>query len=655
MSEREITRRTFLRLSAIAATGAIMAACAPAVQEAAPAEMEAAPAAPSGPEAPMLAEMVESGTLPPLEQRLPENPLVWDAKDVQILEPEEARYGGTLKLGHVKDIDMLAQVNYARLLSDRSEFVAHFAEGWEFADDSTSLTFFLRKGVRWSDGEPYTTADILWWWDHIVTSEFADSPQSLYNLDPGADELIAVDDYTLQIKFGKSKPLFLLESQGFAGGETSPIDRCAPHFVEKFHPAFNPISGKDPKEQFQEMFDALRLLPRYLEDPERPVLWPWRIVDYKEGQLVRLERNPYYWAVDRQGRQLPYTDHCENFLLGDADGETERLKFLAGETHYIRRTTTGADITLFKENEEKSQIDTLFYQRETNLGVGFNTAHVDPNWAEVLDQADFRRALSIAVDRNLILETVYGGFGEVGQGINESGKYDPEIDGKWIDYDPQKASDMLDAIGLDQRDAEGFRTFADGTKMTLIAYYVPGWPSGLGTDEVFEIITEQWSEVGVRSVPKGVTHPVRGERVKNRDFEVYILGWWGGTWLWDLIIGTGAHGFAPSNASWWRNRDKPEGERPGVEPTGTLRELFELEEICFTTTDEAERRDALRRQKMLLADQLFGMGFVQNGPKPIGASKKLRGVWGRFGTDEMLVINPDEGDTWFHQFWIDEG
>ena len=96
----------------------------------------------------MLAEMVEAGTLPPLDQRLPQNPLVWDAKDVQILEPEEARYGGTLKLGHVKDIDMLAQVNYARLLSDRSEFVPHFAEGWEFSDDFTSLTFFLRKGLR---------------------------------------------------------------------------------------------------------------------------------------------------------------------------------------------------------------------------------------------------------------------------------------------------------------------------------------------------------------------------------------------------------------------------------------------------------------------------------------------------------------------------
>ena len=189
--------------------------------------------------------------------------------------------------------------------------------------------------------------------------------------------------------------------------------------------------------------------------------------------------------------------------------------------------------------------------------------------------------------------------------------------------------------------------------MTLIAYFVSGWPAG--SDDTFEIITEYWNEVGVRSLPKSVQHPVRAERIKNRDFEVYILGWWGGTWLWDLIIGTGAHGFAPSNASWWRNRNKPADERPGVEPTGALRELFELEEICFTTTDEAERSDALRRHKLLLADQLFGMGFVQNSPKPIGVSKKLRGVWGRYGTDEIVVINPDEGDTWFHQFWIDEG
>ena len=56
--------------------------------------------------------------------------------------------------------------------------------------------------------------------------------------------------------------------------------------MEKLHPAFSPVSGKDPKEQFQEMFDALRRLPRYLET-RSSVLWPWKIVDYKEGQLVR--------------------------------------------------------------------------------------------------------------------------------------------------------------------------------------------------------------------------------------------------------------------------------------------------------------------------------------------------------------------------------
>ena len=130
------------------------------------------------------------------------------------------------------------------------------------------------------------------------------------------------------------------------------------------------------------------------------------------------------------------------YRLGDADAEVIKLKLIAQETHFERRKTSVADMPLLRENEEKGNYDIILSVKPegSQQGFIFNTYHVDPDVRAILDQADFRRALSIAIDREAINQTAYYGLGKAGHGFSDPNVYDPEIDGKWAEFDLDKAS-----------------------------------------------------------------------------------------------------------------------------------------------------------------------------------------------------------------------
>lgn len=600
-----------------------------------------------GLQAPMLAEMVAAGELPPLEERLPAEPLVWDAPDVQVFETEEGRYGGTLRFGHVFDVTAIATVGLARIASDRSTYYPDIATGWEWNDDYTSITFTLREGMRWSDGHPFTANDIQWWYDEIIRSDLRDAPAGVAGMNTLTDTITAVDDTTLRFDFAQPNPLFLLTSRGFAGGEVSSWERTAPHYYEQFHPKFNPVEGQDAQAAFLEMIDTMRL-PRFLEDPSRPVLWAWRPSEYQEGQLARLERNPYFWSVDRQGRQLPYIDYVENFLLGDADAEVIKLKLLAGETNFERRVTSVADVPLLRENEEQANLDVIFTVKPegSQQGIKFNPAHPDEQMAALIDQADFRRALSLAVNRDAINETAYFGLGRPGHGFSMSGEFNPDVDEAWAAFDPEQASALLDSIGLDQRDAEGFRTFPNGDSLTFVLMFRPGWHPG--GNETAEIAIEGWNNIGLRSQAQPVEARTLTERYESGDYDAVIDPWVGGVWDQDLRYGTGVCRWAKLNCAWWQSQGS---ETPaGVEPTGDVLRLFELEDLIRTTIDEDERMAALDERRAILADSMWNMGIVMDLPHVIVASRNLRNVWGR--SEDLLYFNGAGDEDFWPRSWF---
>ena len=121
-------------------------------------------------EAPALAALVEAGKLPPVEERLPKEPLVEQVVD------QIGTYGGTLRRGFLGPSD---HNNYTRVVYDAlvryspdgTQVIPHIAKGWELNDDFTQWKVFLREGMKWSDGEPFTADDIMFWYEHIVLNK----------------------------------------------------------------------------------------------------------------------------------------------------------------------------------------------------------------------------------------------------------------------------------------------------------------------------------------------------------------------------------------------------------------------------------------------------------------------------------------------------
>ena len=126
-------------------------------------------------EAPMLAELVKEGKLPPVEERLP------ISSDIYVVEPVEevGQYGGTWRMVDtgpgmgfwcmVNAVEPLVRWNRAE--DGYKGFKPRLAKSWTYSDDGKSCTIFLREGVKWSDGEPFTADDIMFWWNDLILDE----------------------------------------------------------------------------------------------------------------------------------------------------------------------------------------------------------------------------------------------------------------------------------------------------------------------------------------------------------------------------------------------------------------------------------------------------------------------------------------------------
>ena len=203
-----------------------------------------APAAAPAKEAPMLAEMVKAGKLPPLAQRLPEKPFLVQAKQV-------GKYGGTLRrvytgLGDTPGFTKLSQAWLITATPDGGKLVPDLAERWEESADGRNYTFFLRKGVKWSDGQPWTAADIVFWYEHIVMNkELNPGVPTIMRVGDDPIKVVKVDDHTVRFELPAASAVFL---QNMAQDNNGTGHAGAPaHYLKQFHPAFVSKDDLDKK------------------------------------------------------------------------------------------------------------------------------------------------------------------------------------------------------------------------------------------------------------------------------------------------------------------------------------------------------------------------------------------------------------------------
>lgn len=511
-------------LTVALAASMIFTACgAPASSAASGTESASSSTAdPTAKESPMLAEMVSAGEIPSLEERLPEQPYV--AKMGSI----DAVYGGELRLAFKGDDCAeygwlnggVARVLQQDSIGDKETLpYANTVESYDINDDYTEYTFHMRKGMKWSDGEPLTTEDVRFWWeDVILNSEITPSLDSMWLSPKGAQmELSILDEYTFVCKFADSNMMFPWHLS--LDWRNNTMFFLPSHYLKNLHKDYaDPEQFKKDlaangysEEDWGQYFTAFGWGPDgpdkiTTSKPGCPVLTPYYKAEQVSPTVWIMKRNPYFFQVDEAGRQLPYIDTIRVEQVTETSMLT--MKAMAGEIDYLREAISTLDVPVLKESESTGNYTTVTVPHPSVPFLTFNCGYEkDPAIAEIFNTREFRQALNYAIPREEILENLY--LGQAKLSYHVPGEYSVE-----------KANALLDQIGMDKRDSEGFRLRPDGTPFTIDFQYAK---YGTNFGEMVEIIRQGWAEVGIRLLPKEVDVSLEGQLFSSNEYQIRML------------------------------------------------------------------------------------------------------------------------------------
>ncbi|WP_419412316.1 ABC transporter substrate-binding protein [Primorskyibacter sp. 2E107] len=603
-------------------------------------------------EAPQLAEKVAAGELPPVDERLPVRPEVVTPLD------KVGVYGGKLRrmLGGSNDHNSILRVvspqGLTRWKPDFSGVVPNVAESWESSEDGSAFTFHLREGMKWSDGEPFTADDIVFFVDDLLNNkEFYPNAPARFVVAGETMQAEKIDDYTVKLTFAAPYGTFLTELATPLAQE--PV-LWAKHYCMQFHPKYNDNvqAMVDATEAVEDWTGLYRLncgeveAPNRWSNPERPTLDPWVVTGdgYSAGSTkVVMERNPYFWQVDTAGNQLPYIDQLE---MGVAqDNQALVLEAVAGNIDMQRRKISNlANKPVFAENAEKGgfKILNMVNSNSNVMAIHFNQTHKDPVMREVIRNKDVRVALSLGIDRDEIIDIVYQGQGEPWQigPRPDHVLYNEQLGRQHTEYDPDRANELLDKAGLTERDADGYRLLPDGRRFTFNVNYTgieqPDWGDSL------EIIKEQWEDIGVELNASSVERSIYYSRGEANEHDFMVWGAPGGL---DPTLSPRDVLSVHPQASWFSIpwvRWYISGGTDGEEPSDAMKKRLELYEAYKAEADQDKALDIFRQIHQIAADEFEVIGIAL-APNLVGVvNKDLRNVPEAIPASWMY---PDPGPT----------
>ena len=458
--------------------------------------------------APMLDAAVSSGALPPVDDRLPSEPLVQDVTD------GIGTYGGTLRRGFLGPSD---HNNYTRVVYDAlvrhapdgGEVIPHVAKGWTSNDDFSQWTINLRAGMKWSDGAPLTADDIMFWYESILgNAELIPSiPLWMQNSDGSVAKVEKMSDTAVRWSYQQPNTAFLLALAGQDGADKSIQNLVfAPgHYLKQFHPDFTDKADLDAKvsaagfDVWTQLF-SVEALPHLSGNRPSTAAWVPANGSTVADDTFVIERNPYYFAVDAEGNQLPYIDTVKFKFF--ADKETLNLAAVGGQIDMQGRHLAMSNFPVLMENSEKGGYRVITYPTfgGSDAVIVFNQTYTnDEAIGDILRNKDFRIALSHSIDRDAIKELAFLGIGEARQGV--PAPFHPFYPGdeyafKYTQMDKAISNDLLDGIGLTKRDGEGFRMLPNGDRLDIEISVVPAFASWA---DIGQLVVEDWAEVGVRA------------------------------------------------------------------------------------------------------------------------------------------------------------
>jgi peptide/nickel transport system substrate-binding protein len=584
-------------------------------------------------EAPQLTALVKAGKLPPVAERIGHDPLV--LKPVHNI----GKYGGTWRRGFTGPADFW---NGYRCCSGPDTLlfwdytgdkpVPNIAKGWELQDNGRTLILHLRRGMKWSDGYPFTADDFLFWYEDMYSNkELVPLPSSLMMINGKPGELAKVDTYTVVFKFpdpyymlpdvlAGSTPLGGQAHQGLYGmGGYAPA-----HYLKPFHPKY--VSKDELDKMVKESkFDNWVRLFLFKNDwalnPELPVLSPWKTVTPINTPTWTLERNPYSIWVDTAGNQLPYIDRVVLTLAENL--EVLNLRAIAGEYDLQERHVDLGKVPVILENQQrggyKLSLDPGDYGGD--MIIKFNLSYeADAELAKWFNTADFRRALALGIDREQINETFWLGTGTPSSVVPaDHNKYNPgpEYRTLWATYDPKKANEMLDKIGLDKKDTEGYRLRSDGKGRLRLEITTLGGQF-LQFTQIAEMIREHWKRIGI---DLNVQEVERSLAIRRAAANEQQLSAWNNDGSEHLFT-TPGHVFPydPNSLAssgilytqWFQSAGTQ-----GKEPPPRLRELMEKWRRAFGVPEE-ERIKLGKEVWKIAAEEVYVIGVIGMGAASMG-------------------------------------
>lgn len=598
----------------------------------------------------MWAEMVKAGTLPPVDERLPIEPFVVGPGVLQSLTNlpnwTPGKYGGTLHGSSAVanwNADFFVMLNQPILKAPDltvQGVKGNIVQDFKVEDDNKSITFFMRKGLKWSTGEPVTTEDVRFTWEDIYGNDklYPRGVPTRFRTGFAADgepgNLQIIDDFTFKITFAAPYGGFIraLTIEGW-NGYTELINPSS--YLKQFHIKYKTLEELKPlleenklTEEWWNLFNLKRCQNWDMTNPkcvDYPALNPWIGAPSEQG-VLKFKRNPYFHMIDTEGKQLPYIDELVSVQAGDV--EMVNVKVVNGEVDYLLRTAMVA-VPMFKQAEDSANIAVnLLDTHVDSSGLALNQTYSDTNWQKVVQDVRFRQAVSKAMNRTEMIDVLYYGYASLpAVTVGEAN----------MNYDKAGAEKLLDDMGL-KKGADGFRTYADGKPIEiLIEHQAP--ESDIGP--AGEFAAQYLNDVGIKTTVKKLESNTFGTKMAANEIQAYVA--WSHDQGWDSDWTQGDAARAGRMWELWRATNGDQG----VEPPDWIKKAYEIDKARWGSVSGSDEYNALREQgHAWQRDNLPYINFVENVKYPTIQRKTLRNI----ASAGYAIANTFQAV----QFWFDE-
>ncbi len=575
-----------------------------------------------------LAAEVTAGKLPPVEKRLPENPMV-----VQFTAPYKlGQQGGEMRtlIGRARELRLLNTISYNRLVvyNDKYDFVPDLCERFEVQDERV-FTFHLRKGHKWSDGSPFTAEDFRYYWEDVANNaEISPSGPPVDLLVDGERPVVEFPDaYTVRYSWKQRNPKFLPRIAG-----TSAFYLYRPStYLKKFHAkyadpaALAKAAAAEKRANWAALHNKIDNMVEN-DNPDLPTLDAWMIQTRPPSIRFVAVRNPYYHRVDSNGVQLPYLDRV---VLAQADPKLIPAKAGAGEADVQFRTIAFSNFTFLKENEKRAGYRTLLWKTAKGshftLFPNFNVN--DATWRKLVRDVRFRRALSHGIDRETVNQSLFYGLAQEANNtvLPDSPLFRPMYQTRDTEFDIAKANKLLDELGLTKRGSDGIRLLPDGRPMEIIIETAGEVSEQI---DILELIAESWLKVGIKMFPK----PSQRDVLRNRIFAgEALMSVWSGLENGVPNAAASPSELAPTSQfqlQWpkWGQFYETKGQNGEAPDMAEAKELLKLNEDWNEAGDLTTREQVWHRMLTIHMEQMYTIGVITGVFQPIVVNRKLVNV-----------------------------